>query len=299
MDTRRLRLLRLGLLGLLVLWFLSPSQWRYAVPLWLPFAVALLLELQFFVGGLRSGTSSASARSRAPQARDVEEFGWGDDEPPEEHEDEFWQSAPVPRRRRDRRTVRHVVESAAVLAVVGLVVWAIGGGGGWSSLDGRTQTTFERELSRDTRAIAKHPVRVRCDTSGRHVGVVQEADGRAEIGGRNAWLTPAICYRLYRATRDRDASSFSATGRAIAVLAHDAWHLRGVADEGVTNCYAFQSGVGLGVRLGLSPKTAAAMMRQQLADNPIDASGDSRYLVPSGCENGGRYDLDPRSERFP
>jgi len=298
MDGRRLRSLRfvrLLLLALLVLWFLSPPQWRYAVPLWLPFAAALLLEVQFFVGGLRSGTSSESVRSRAPQPRDLAEFGWGGDDPPDEDDDAFWQSSPVPRRRRERGLLRRLVEPAIVLAVVGLAVWAIGAGRGWSSLDKQTQTRFERELSHDAQLIAKHPVAVRCDTSGRHVGVVQEADGLAEVGGRNAWLTPAICYRLYQ----HDASSFSATGRAIAVLAHESWHLRGVADEGLTNCYAFQSGVELGVRLGVPRGTAAAMMRQQLADNPIDAAGESRYLVPGGCENEGRYDLNPQTDRFP
>ena len=43
---------RLLLLALLVAWLFSPAQWRYAVPLWLPFVLALGLELQFFVGGL-------------------------------------------------------------------------------------------------------------------------------------------------------------------------------------------------------------------------------------------------------
>lgn len=302
MDSRRLRslrVLRLLLLALLVLWFFSPPQWRYAVPLWLPFGAALLLELQFFVGGLRGEARIEGARSRAPQPRDLEEFGWGGDEPPDEDDEAFWQSSPVPPRRRERLSLQRVVEPAVVLAVVGVAVWLIGGGRGWTSLDEQTRQTFERSFSRDAQLIAKHPVRVRCDTSGRHVGVVQEADGIAEIGGRDAWLTPSICYRLYRATRDRDASSFNSTGRAIAVLAHEAWHLRGVADEGVTNCYAFQSGVELGVRLGLSRGTAAAMMREQLADNPSDSAGDSRYLVPNGCENGGRYDLHPKSDGFP
>jgi hypothetical protein len=41
------------------------------------------------------------------------------------------------------------------------------------------------------------------------------------------------------------------------------------------------------------------MMRQQLADNAVSAEGDTRYLVPSGCKNGGRYDLNPTSARFP
>ena len=83
------------------------------------------------------------------------------------------------------------------------------------------------------------------------------------------------------------------------MLAHEAWHLRGEADEGVTNCYAFQSGVGLGERLGLSPATAARMMRQQLAENPIQAKSAPEYLVPGECRDGGRLDLAPTVSRFP
>jgi hypothetical protein len=40
------------------------------------------------------------------------------------------------------------------------------------------------------------------------------------------------------------------------------------------------------------------MMREQLATNASDA-GDTRYLVPPGCRNGGEYDLHPGSQRFP
>ena len=83
------------------------------------------------------------------------------------------------------------------------------------------------------------------------------------------------------------------------MLAHEAWHLRGEDDEGVTNCYAFQSGVALGERLGLSPGTAARMMRQQLAENPIQAKSAPAYLVPPECRNGGELDLAPGTGRFP
>jgi hypothetical protein len=131
------------------------------------------------------------------------------------------------------------------------------------------------------------------------VGAVQEADGLAEVGGRTAWLTPAICFQLYRVVDRHDTRSFSPTGRAIAVLAHEAWHLHGVVDEGVANCYAFQSGVQLGTRLGLTATYARALMREQLADNGSDSASDPRYLVPAGCRDGGRYDLHEHSSRFP
>jgi hypothetical protein len=72
-----------------------------------------------------------------------------------------------------------------------------------------------------------------------------------------------------------------------------------VRDEGVVNCYAFQSGVTLGQRLGLSEGTAARMMRQQLAENAITAGSAPAYLVPPECRNDGPLDLNPTNRRFP
>jgi hypothetical protein len=93
--------------------------------------------------------------------------------------------------------------------------------------------------------------------------------------------------------------SFSGTGRAIAVLGHESQHLRGVANEGLANCFGFQSGVQIGIDLGLSPGTARAMMRGQLASNPLDSAGNPAYLVPAGCRDGGQYDLHPGTKGFP
>jgi hypothetical protein len=83
------------------------------------------------------------------------------------------------------------------------------------------------------------------------------------------------------------------------VLAHESWHLNGVGNEGLANCYGFQSGVGVGVALGLSESRAQAMMREQLATNASDSASDSRYIVPPGCRDGGKYDLHADSNRFP
>ena len=90
----------------------------------------------------------------------------------------------------------------------------------------------------------------------------------------------------------------SQTARAIAVLAHEAWHLHGVRDEGTTECYALQSGVGLGQRLGLSEGTAEQLMRQQLAETAASGSG-AEYVVPPSCRDGGALDLDPERAGFP
>jgi hypothetical protein len=287
---------RLALLAVVLAWFFSPPAWRYEVPLWLPFVLALGLELEFLVGGLLRPRSEPVARDRGPQPVDLERFGWAGEEP-EEDDPTFWTSPPA--RRRRVPLARRVAASLVVIGLVALAAWGISVRRGWSALDNGTQTRIEHVLSQQAQRIAGHPVSVRCDIKGTHVGSVQEADGEAEVGGRNAWLTPGICYRLYKLIDHNDTHSFNATGRAVAVLAHESWHLQGVADEGVANCYAFQSGVGIGVRLGLSSSRARALMREQLATNDFDSSGAPQYVVPAGCRDGGLYDLDRASTRFP
>ena len=285
---------RLLLVALLVAWLFSPPAWRYAVPLWLPFVLALGLELQFFVTGLVS-PAEPTERGRGPQGSDLHEFGW-QGEPPEEEDPEFWSSPPVPRRR--RYGLGRLLGPVLVLGAVALIVWGVSVRRGWSALDSTTQARVEHTLTSEARKIAGHPVTIVCDTSGRHVGAVQEADGLAQIGGTHAWLTPGICYQLSRVIDGHAGHPGRGTGHAIAVLAHESWHLRGVENEGVVNCYAYQSGVQVGVDLGLSRSVAYGLMRQALSDNAVDA-GDPRYVVPAGCKNGGKYDLHPASSQFP
>ena len=242
--------------------------------------------------------------TRPPQKRDIDELGgeewleptivgrdtwvdaYGEPAPP-------W-APPVRRRRIRRRLV-----TLAILLALAAVLFFVVPEGGWHGLDDAERARTERLLSAEAGRIAGHDARVRCDAEGEQVGVVQHSDGVAEVGGRNAYLTPAICFRLHRLAFADDEGSFSQTARAIAVLAHEAWHLRGESDEGVVNCYAFQSGVELGRRLGLSEGTAARMMRQQLADNATYARSAPEYLVPGECRNGGRLDLAPADSRFP
>ena len=156
-------------------------------------------------------------------------------------------------------------------------------------------------FSREAAKIAGHPAVVRCDTKGEYVGFVEEADGLAFVGGRRAYLTPSICDTLYQLAFKHRTQSFPRTARAIAVLAHEAWHLQGVSDEGLANCYGFQSGVQLGVDLGLSEGTARSMMRQQLATNASDAEATPAVPRPGAdCrERRASEDLNPARTRFP
>ena len=198
-----------------------------------------------------------------------------------------------------RRPLGQLVAGVALVGVLAAVVWVVDSRSGWKGIDDDARAEAGARFSAEASRIVGHEVAIRCDESGDFVGAVQHADGVAEVGGRLAYLAPARCLDLYRLAFEGEVS-FSQTARSIAVLAHEAWHLRGIRDEGTTECYALQSGVELGRRLGLSEGTARQMMRQQLAENPLHGGTSSEYLVPPGCRDGGRLDLGrlrPRSRR--
>jgi hypothetical protein len=297
------RRLRIAAVALVLAWFFVPLL-RDSIPAWIPFLAFAALEAQFLVSGLRERGAPRAKRGRAPLPEDVEEFGgpeWLEPVLIEAEGRQVWVPADIergPRVVRPRRNLLPRLEGVLVLAGLILLLVLLPEGG-WRGLDSADQRRTEARLSAEAARIAGHQVHIRCDGQGEAVGIVQHSDGVAEVGGTNAFLTPEICFRLYRLAFKGDEGPFSQTARAIAVLAHEAWHLRGEADEGVTNCYAFQSGVGLGERLGLSQATAARMMRQQLAENPIQAKSAPEYLVPGECRDGGRLDLAPTVSRFP
>src|SRR5262249_58665086 len=112
---------------------------------------------------------------------------------------------------------------------------------GWSALSGDRRGAAVARFSQEASRIAEKPVAVRCDVGRDYVGAVQHADGVAVVGGDLAIVTPEVCDDLYRLAFEHETSTVS-TGRALAVLAHEAWHLRGVSDESTVECYALQSG---------------------------------------------------------
>ena len=205
-----------------------------------------------------------------------------------------------PPARTGRGIVRRGLEGLAVLAVLALALFLISRQGGWQTLSAATQASVTATLSREASKIAGHSARVQCDTSGKHVGIASDADGLAQVGGRQVWLTPAICYSLYQVIAGRPGADVSPrSGQALAVFAHESWHLHGVTLEGLANCFGYQSAVDAGIAFGLSRASAWQLEREQLADNASDFQGAPAYLVPSGCHNSGQYDLHPASAQFP
>jgi len=291
---RYFRAARIAVLVLVVAFFFLPYGVRSWFPVWLLFLLALALEVEFFVGGWRRARREAPVEEehdRGPQQRDLSELGSWD----------YWDpSEPTPPVAADPgfRWI-NVAEAVGVLAVIAVLLYAASRPSGWDAVSAKRQAQTEAILSREASAIARHPAKITCDKSREFVGFVQDADGLAEVGGDQAYLTPEICDTLYQLAIKHRVQSFPATARAIAVLAHESWHLRGEADEGLANCYGFQSGVQVGQNLGLSESRARAMMREQLATNGSDSGTNAAYRVPSSCRDGGASDLRPGTSSFP
>lgn len=200
---------------------------------------------------------------------------------------------PAPRRMRNR-----LLQALGVLALLGGLFLLDTSAAHWQGLSSAVRRATIAQLDREATRIAGHPAEVICDVSGRHVGYVQEANGLAIVGGSKLWLTPQICYRLYL-IRHTGRTAGTSSGEAIAVLAHEAWHLQGQSNEAIANCYAYQSGVRVGEELGVSPARARQLMREQLASNSVDFAAAPAYIVPPGCHRGGSLDLHLDGRHFP
>ncbi|HET6695017.1 MAG TPA: hypothetical protein VFG85_00805 [Gaiellaceae bacterium] len=286
--------LRAALALFVVAWIFGVHDLRSTIPVWVAFVIALGLEINFFLGALTR--PPAPRPDRGPQPIDRERYGylaWPEDEGDEEYEDdELWED--------ESRwpAVRRFLWGVGIIAALALTFWLVDRNTGWDSLSTETRAEAQERFSAEASRIAEKDVRIRCDESGEYVGAVQHADGVAQVGGELAYLTPERCLDLYRLAFEDEVTG-SQTGRAVSVLAHEAWHLRGEGNEGTTECYAIQSGVELGRRLGLSEDEAHRLMAQQLAENSGRGIATAEYRVPPECRDGGGLDLDPGSSRFP
>jgi hypothetical protein len=199
---------------------------------------------------------------------------------------------------RHPRVVQLAEVTAVLLGVTGIFL-ALVRPQGWDAVPAGKQARAERVFSQAASAIAGKPVLVRCDSDYVATGYTHDAAGVAVVGGTEALLDPDVCVDLARLALDGRVVSRERTSRALVVLAHEAWHLRGEASERSTECYALQSGVALGIRFGLSEKRAYDFMRYRLALNASDYRLDPAYVVGNDCRDGGDLDLHPRSHHFP
>ena len=288
--------LRIALFAFVLAWILGPRALRDSVPILLVFLLALGLEIQFLVSALRGGGSSHTP-DRGPQPVDREWYGFDghedDDEEGDEAERPDW-SPSAPR----AHPLRNFGIGIAVIAGLVVAVVLIGRDTGWAAIPGERRAEAVSRFSDEASRIAGKPVAVRCDEARDYVGAVQHADGVAAVGGDLAIVTPEICNDLYRLAFEHETNGVR-TGRALAVLAHESWHLRGEADESTAECFALQSGITLGERLGLSRGRALQLMRQQRIENALRGADTLAYRLTAECRDGGQLDLDPASSTFP
>ena len=157
--------------------------------------------------------------------------------------------------------------------------------------------------------LAGHPVGVRCpgflralvDTHGEPGRVQFTADGRP---APYTDLAPSTCSALRHLdhvdfacadTRTCGYKEFKAAWAAH-TLAHEAFHLRGFQDEGITECYAFQNTAFVAERLGVATRQAQELQAWLYKDAYPNEPEDYRA---ADCYDGGPLDLRPQSAVFP
>ncbi len=296
--------LRVALVGFVVAWILGPTALRSAVPIALVFLVALGLEVHFLVSALRGGGATRSP-DRRPQQIDRDRYGFeadadalAEDEIDLALVEDQIDLGPEPVEQEPARPLRNFAVGAGIIAVLVLAILVLDPRDSWGSLSGERKAEAVARFSAEASRIAQKPVDIRCDEARDYVGAVQHADGVATVGGDLAILTPEVCFRLYRLAFSGEVAG-SRTGRAVAVLAHEAWHLHGEGDEAVAECYALQSAVDLGRRLGLDDGRARQLMRQQLVENELRGVDSLAYRVSPECRDGGTLDLNRARTTFP
>jgi hypothetical protein len=83
---------------------------------------------------------------------------------------------------------------------------------------------------------------------------------------------------------------------AVDAITHESFHMRGIADEAVTECYSMQTMGWTATQLGATPEQGRAMAAlvyetgyRQMPD----------MYQSTDCADGGRLDLNPKDPRFP
>jgi hypothetical protein len=157
--------------------------------------------------------------------------------------------------------------------------------------------------------LAGRKVSVRCpgflsslvDTHGEAGHVQFDETGRP---GGHTDLSPQTCRALRHLDRvdftcldhgDCGYEEFNA-GWAAHTLAHEAFHLRGFQDEGVTECYALQNTAFVAERLGVPTEQAGKLQKWLYVEG---YPNEPEEYHSARCYDGGPLDLRPQLATFP
>ena len=87
-----------------------------------------------------------------------------------------------------------------------------------------------------------------------------------------------------------------AVAHAVDTLTHESFHMRGIVDEGVTECSSLQTMAWTAQRLGVTPEEAQGLARLEL-ETGYPLMPDQYHA--QGCADGDRLDLRPGDPSWP
>jgi len=106
----------------------------------------------------------------------------------------------------------------------------------------RDATALERRLGDISSFVAGRSVQVRCEDFS--IGTPVEPGGVVQFNGaisaEYARIRPDVCSSIVHFIRAPDAVSLE-FAQTLTVLAHESYHLHGIRNEAVTQCYAMQA----------------------------------------------------------
>jgi hypothetical protein len=171
----------------------------------------------------------------------------------------------------------------------------------------------EAELAKIAGLIAGREVRIACPGTLAAITEIGAEDGSVAFDadgnpGDVAKLSNGTCEHLrglmHGKARDLDClrvaphcgQEVEKAAIAVNVLSHEAWHLAGVREEAIAQCYALQTNAATAVRLGATPEDAEAVASFVLRDVQPALPSDYRS---SDCHDGGPLDLHPDRGNWP
>ena len=210
-----------------------------------------------------------------------------------------------------RRSVRArmPVKAKVALAAALLFLPAL-----WA-LDLHDRRRLQHRLEPIASDIARRPVSVRCpgwwgrllSPGDTNAGVVALDESGGPVDHTD--LRAATCAELDALVEGRRRDQLACAARssscgddvqalawAVGTLAHESFHLRGILDEGLTECYASQTLAATAQRLGATP--AAAQNLAALHWETGLPQMPEQYHE-AGCENGGTHDIRPDDPVWP
>jgi hypothetical protein len=199
--------------------------------------------------------------------------------------------------------MRSLLIVAALIGFLGFQAW-------WFQRQTPTETRLE-ELASE---IAGHPVDVYCPSLWKRLIDVSSFQGEAYLDadgvGTHATLVHDICKTFERlpgrgfpdlACLEDGEGSCDAwrndVALAIHVLSHESWHLAGILDESITECYAVQTDAEIAKRFGASRADGETLAAFHLRRGPTAAL--PQYRISTACAAGTGLDLHPETDAWP